>query len=172
MNHTETMRYILRTIYWSGHIGDQIVIWTLFWSVVLPLLFAAIVWSLGVWAGIPPLPFALDFVGEATVALSDPVLTLVMIAAGFASVSFLGRWLLQKGKDQMAYLASLAKGHPLLALFLAMLLPFSFVLLPWIPPPVSMRHPFRRNVTSSCTLSDLSRAFPSWNRPPPAGVFC
>ena len=165
------MRLILRTIYWSGHIGDQIVVWTLFWSVGLTLLFATAVWSLGVWAGIPPLPFALDFVREAAVALSDPVLTLVLIAAFFSAVSFLGRWLLQKGKDQLADLVSLAKGHPLLVFLSALLQPVSFVLRPLLPPPVSLRHPSRRNVTSSCTLSDRSRAFPSWNRPPPAGVF-
>ena len=88
------MRLILRTIYWSGHIGDQIVIWALFWSVGLTLLFATVVWSLGVWAGIPPLPFPLDFVEGAAVALSDPVITLVLIAAVISAVSFLGGWLL------------------------------------------------------------------------------
>ena len=123
------------------------------------------------WAGIPPLPFALDFVEGAAVALSDPVITLVLIAAVISAVSFLGGWLLQKGKDQVADLVSLAKGHPLFVLLSALLQPISFVLRPLLPPPVGLRHPPRRNVTSSSTLSGRSRAFPSWNRPPPAGVF-
>ena len=154
------MRLILQAIDLSGHIGDQIVVWTLFGSVGLTLFFATVVWSLGVWAGIPPLPFALDFVGEATVALFDPVATLVLVAAVFAAVSFFGRWLLRKGKGQLADLASLAKGHPLLVLLSALLQPISVVLRPPLPPPVSLRHPPRRNGLLLYTSAKLSGASP------------
>ena len=126
----------------------------------LTLFFATVVWSLGVWVGIPPLPFALDFVGEAAVALSDPVATLVLIAAVFAAFSFLGRWLLRKGKDQLADFASLAKGHPLLALLSALLQPISVVLRPLLPPPVGLRHPPRRNGLLLYTSAELSGASP------------
>ena len=154
------LRVALKTIYWSGYIGDQIFIWTLFWSLGLTFLFATVVASLGIWAGIPPLAFALDFVGEAVVALSSPVLMLALIGAVFAVVSFVGRWLLGKGRERIADPHSLAKGHPLTALLSALLRRVSIVPRPLLQPPASLGHATQSDLVLTSTSADLSGASP------------
>ena len=165
------MHFARRTIYWSGYIADQIVIWTAFLAPALTLLFATVVAGMGLWAGIPPVAFALDFIAEAVVALADPVLILGLIATAFALFSFLGRWLLEQGKDRLDAPDSLTQGHSLTALLSALLRPLSSIPRPFLHPPISLRHPSRRSFPLRCTFTDLSSSFPSWNRPPPLGVF-
>ena len=163
------MDLISRTAYWSAYVSRAIVMATL---VLTPLLVGYSAMSLAWLAFVlgAPVDIALDFTVEASVALTDRLLLLGLIAVFFALVSLIARWFVWHGNNHEIASDSVPQGHPLAVLLSALLEPLNRTLRIFLNPPVNWGESRRTDSATVIMPVCLAGAFPAWSRPPPADV--
>ena len=149
------MAIISSTAYWSAYVSRAIIVGTL---VLAPLLVAFFTLSL-VWLTFvlgAPMDPAFDFTVEASVALTDRLLLLGLIAAFFALISLIARWFVWRGKSGQVDSHSFGLKHFLFILLASLLEPVGLA----VHPPIKLSYPNRRHFILASTPAAMAGATP------------
>ena len=153
------MNIISSTAYWSANVSRAIVMATLLLAPLLVGYFALSLAWLEFLLGAPMDP-ALDFTVEASVALTDKLLLLALVAAFFALISLVARWFICEGKSGQVDADSFSQGHLFFTLLAFLFEPAGFALRRWLHPRESLRHPYRRHFRLRFTPAAMTGAVP------------
>ena len=153
------MVIISSTAYWSAYVSRAIIVGTLVLAPLLVGLFTLFLVWLAYVLGAPVDP-AFDFTVEASVALTDRLLLLGLIAAFFALTSLIARCFVWMGKNRQVDPDSFLQGYLLAVLLAVLLKPMNFYLNPWLHTPNNLSHPNRRHFRLASTPAAMAGATP------------